>query len=333
MEMIKKIQSIIPKLYQVGGSVRDKLLGNIPKDYDFTTPFPPDEIEKLIRNAGKKPYNIGRKFGTLGMKMDGELIEITTFRTEQYTPGSRKPKVEFVTNITEDLGRRDFTINAMAMNGNGKIIDPFHGRQDLKDKLIRCVGKPKQRFKEDPLRILRGARFAGQLGFHIDKDTLEYMRKMRFYLLNVSKERWCMELDKILMSDNPKIGLNVLMETGVFNVIIPELSLQYCFDQESPYHSLNLWEHTLGVVEGVPKELHLRWSALLHDIGKPFVKIINKHGTYYNYISHEMVSAEIAIKTGLYLKRSNKWVKEVHDLVVDHMEVDSPLKEADNNAK
>lgn len=331
--MINEVKKVIPNVYGVGGFVRDELLGRTPKDYDYATPMLPDDIEQAVRDAGKRPYLTGKRFGTIGFKVSGEMVEVTSFRNERYVDGSRKPEVIFVTNITSDLSRRDFTINAMAKRVDGTIIDPFGGRADLLSKTIRCVGNPKERFKEDPLRILRAARFASQLGFTIEENTLSYMKKMRTELLKVSKERWCIELDKILVSDSPVIGLNILMDCGIFNIIIPELSLQYNFDQESPHHTLDLWRHTCKALQSSIPDLYIRWAMLLHDTGKPFTKVLNKHCTYYNYLDHEKVSAEIVEKTGLYLKRSNEWISVVKELVFNHMNPDSPLKEFDNKGK
>ena len=329
---MENIKDIISEIYQVGGSVRDEILGKTPKDYDYTTPLTPDEIELAIKSKGKRAYLTGKRFGTIGCKLNGNLIEITTFRKESYASKSRKPVVEYVTNLKEDLSRRDFTINSMAKDMEGKIIDYFGGIDDINNKIIRCVGKPKERFKDDPLRILRACRFASQLGFKIESETEKYINKMKFELLNVSKERWINELNGILLSDNPKIGLNYLMENDIFNVIIPELSIQYNLDQENSHHTLDLWNHTLSVIDNLPKDLILRWAGLFHDIGKPFVKKINKN-YYYNYIDHEKVSAEIVLKYASYFKMSNEWKDTVYDLVLNHMKETSPLKEADNKSK
>jgi tRNA nucleotidyltransferase (CCA-adding enzyme) len=220
----------------------------------------------------------------------------------------------------------------MAMDIKGNLIDPFKGRVDIITKTIRCVGVPKHRFKEDPLRILRAARFASELGFNIDNLTFSTMEKMSINLLRVSKERWCQELDKILLSDTPSIGLDYLMKCNVFNYILPELSLQYKYNQDSPYHSHDLWTHTKIVVDNAENDLYVRWAALLHDIGKPFLATLNKRG-YHNYINHEILGGELVKKIGCYLKRSNEWIDKVTILVLEHMKENSPLKEADNKGK
>lgn len=336
MTIYDELKTIIDPVYQVGGSIRDEFLGKEPTDYDFATPLSPDEVEKRIKESvnkygdNRKCYNIGKKFGTLGLKIHGQLVEITTFRTEKYHKGSRKPTVEFVKNITADLSRRDFTINAIAKRGN-KYIDPFGGREDIKIKLIKCVGKPNERFKEDPLRMLRVARFASQLSFHIDDNTENYAKQLAYKILEVSKERWVAELDKLLMGENPESGLNFLVRTRLLNFLIPELILQCDYDQNSPYHVFDLWTHTIKTINYCPQDIILRWAALLHDIAKPFVRT-NKVDKS-NYIYHDYLGAEMVERLGLYLRWSNERRIQVKEIVLNHFKVDSPLKEADDKAK
>lgn len=330
-ELFLKVRRIVSPVYLVGGPVRDELLGKEPKDYDFTTPLLPEAIETAIRNAGKKPYTIGKRFGTLGLKIDDQLIEITTFRTEKYAEGNRKPVVEFVADLTADLSRRDFTINAIARNET-MLFDPFNGQEDLKNKLLRCVGKPSDRFKEDPLRMLRVARFASQLGFDIHEDTEDMCKQLNYKILEISKERWVMELDKILTSDNPTIGLEFLMRTRLMNYILPEISIQKDYNQNSPYHSLSLWEHTKRVIINTFNDSELRWAALLHDIGKPFVRTENKNG-HSNYLKHELLGKEIVLRLATYLKFSNERKDNLVNLVLNHMDDNSPLRKADREAK
>jgi putative nucleotidyltransferase with HDIG domain len=329
------VNSIIPQpLYLVGGSVRDMLLNKAPKDYDFATPLSPDEVEALILKAGRHVYTTGKRFGTIGFKVEVEekfyFVEVTTFRSEVYMPGSRKPEVSFEKDIILDLSRRDFTINAIAYR-EGNIVDPFGGQIDLKNKVIHCVGRAKTRFKEDPLRMLRAARFSSQLGFLVDEEIHGLIYKMAGSILTISKERWVVELDKLLEGFAVRDGLEFVMTSRLLNFMIPELSLQFRYDQDSPYHTLDLWEHTKKVVEGV-EGLELRWAALLHDIGKPFVRTKNKRG-YHNYIDHEKVSAEIVEKIAHYLRWSNDRRNNVRNLVLTHMKEDSPLKQADDLAK
>lgn len=330
MTIYEEVKKIVSPLYMVGGAVRDKILGNVPKDFDFTTPLTPDEIEASIRKAGRRPYLTGKRFGTLGVKINGNLIEITTFRNEKYKSGSRKPEVTFVKDITADLSRRDFTINAIAKTGD-RYIDPFGGRKDIQDKIIRCVGKPNERFKEDPLRMLRVARFASQLEFEIHPSIYHAVNSMNYKILQISKERWVAELDKLLLADHPEVGLEFLAKTKLLNFILPELSLQIAYEQNSPHHNFTLWEHTKRVVLNTPKEINLRWAGLLHDIGKPFVRTDREDRS--NYIKHELLAVEFVTRLALYLKWSNDRREIIKNLVLHHLEQDSPLKEADEKGK
>lgn len=323
----------ISPVYRVGGSVRDSLLGRPVHDYDFTTPMSPDEIEAAIRSAGKKPYLIGKRFGTLMYRHEGQEIEVTTFRKETYTEGSRKPDVEFVTDITDDLARRDFTMNAIAMDMDGNLIDPFDGAKDIQEELIRCVGRPKDRFKEDPLRILRAARFQAQLGFQVHTKTAEYMGKQAPLLLSVSRERWMMELDKLIMGKHADEGIFLMAETGVLAYLLPDLSLQYNYEQNSPYHQYTLLDHTLRVLmhPSLPDDINVKWAALLHDIGKPYVCTWNKKG-YCNYVNHEIMGAELVDRIALTLKWSRERQRTVHELVLNHMDDSSVLRQADKDS-
>mgnify|MGYP001435452229 CR=1 FL=1 len=329
--MFNTLKNIIDPVYMVGGCLRDKLLGLNPKDFDFATPLLPDEIEEKVKLSGRKAYCVGKRFGTVGVKIDGQMVEITTFRNEKYEPGNRKPSVEFVMDITADLSRRDFTINAMAMRED-KIIDPFGGRLDLLSKRIKCVGEPKHRFKEDPLRMLRAARFSSQLSFDIDPFLEANVGNLSYKILEISKERWMSELDKILMTDKPSSGLDFIMRTRLMNFMIPEMSLQFNYEQDSPHHYFNLWEHTKKVVDLSDKEINLRWAALLHDVAKPFLRTKNKKG-YSNYILHDYLGSEIVKKTAGYLKWSNDRTEKVSKLVFGHLIENSPLKKFDNQAK
>jgi putative nucleotidyltransferase with HDIG domain len=315
----------------VGGSVRDILVGHEPHDYDFATPLTPDAIETAVRAAGKRAYLAGKRFGTVGFKLGEHLVEITTFRAESYTPGSRKPVVRFVPDITYDLSRRDFTINALARRLDGHLIDPFGGQADLTDGLIRTVGKPEERFHEDPLRMLRAARFAAQFGFKVDATTELRADHHAHQILLVSRERWTQELDRLLVSQHPEIGLNFLARTRLLNYLLPELALQVGWDQDSPYHELPLWEHSVKTTRLVPAETTIRWAALLHDVGKPFTRSHNKHG-YSNYVHHELVGAELAEQIGLRLRWSNDRRKQISQLVRDHLIAGSPLMTADGAA-
>jgi putative nucleotidyltransferase with HDIG domain len=333
-EVQEQIEKIISPVYLVGGCVRDEILGRPSNDWDFTTPRTPDEVEYAFRNANRRTWSAGKRFGTIASKVQldsGEFIkvEVTTFRSEVYT-GTRKPDVEFVEHIEQDLSRRDFTINAMAKR-NGKIIDPFGGMGDIANGIIRAVGHPRQRFNEDPLRIMRAARFTSTLGFSIEDNTFQKMKERAHKLLTISKERICAEMDKILLSPYPTLGLNWLMIAGCMPYIIPELAIQYKYNQNNPHHSLDLWEHTLTVVDNIEATLEMRWAALLHDIAKPFVRDNSKQ--YSRYIKHDLLGAEMVERIANHLKWSSAQKKVVKKLVEFHMNDDSPLKSADRIGK
>ena len=330
--MINEVKKFISPVYLCGGAVRDQLLGTEPKDFDFTTPLTPEEIEKRIKLSGRKAYLIGKRFGTLGCKINGYYVEISTFRSEIYETRNRKPNFTFIKDIKEDLSRRDFTINALARDENNNLIDYFNGSEDLIYKIIRSVGKPSERFQEDPLRLLRSCRFAAQLGFNIEENTLDMAKQLSYKILEVSKERWMIELDKLLMSNYVKEGLKYLQKTKLLNYILPELSLQVGFDQQNPHHSKLLWDHTIEVVSNTPPDISLRWSSLLHDIAKPFVKS-QKTENHYNYHKHDLLGKEFVLKYSLYLKWSNERRDTVLKLVETHMNENSPLKEADQKGK
>ena len=329
------VERVIPNCYLVGGSVRDILIGRQPKDWDFCTPMLPDEIECRVKKAGRRAYIIGKRFGTIGFKVQLEdayhLVEVTTFRKETYESGSRKPEVEFVTDLTHDLSRRDFTINAMAMQKK-RLIDPFGGQEDMKKGLIRGVGNPTIRFKEDPLRMLRAFRFMGQFDYRLDNDTGAALQKRTHRILMVSRERWVDEMDKLLMTPYVSDALLGLAEIGLLKYLIPELHLQHNYNQNSPYHSMTLFNHTRMVVANSPKNIELRWAALLHDIAKPFVVTTHPKKLHSQYIKHDLVGAEFVEKIGLYLKWSNERREKVKDVVLNHLKDDCPIRDADKLA-
>ena len=236
------------EVYLVGGSVRDLVMGNEPKDYDFTTPMLPEEMVEKVKAAGRRVYTIGEKFGTIGFKVEYterndyggkenigswgpqwhssttyEYVEVTTFRSEVYTSKSRKPDVQFVASLEEDLARRDFTMNAMVLRPDGSIYDPYGGKLHIHKKHIVTVGLPKDRIQEDPLRMLRAARFAARYGFTIDANFIGKARQLADRIYDVSVERWVQELDKLLCSDFTENGLLELKNMGILTRILPEV--------------------------------------------------------------------------------------------------------------
>jgi poly(A) polymerase len=329
-DVVEAVSRVLSPVYLVGGSVRDALLGRESADFDFTTPLLPDDIETAVRRAGRRPYLVGKRFGTVAFKIDRHTIEVTTFRAERYVDQTRKPEVTFVPELEQDLSRRDFTVNAMAY-ADGALLDPFGGRDDLAAGLIRAVGAPKERFAEDPLRLLRAARFVAELEFALDPATHDAVGRLAHRILFVARERWMTELDKLLVAPGAIPGLRLLAETGLLRYLLPEVALQVGYDQNSPYHARTLFEHTLGVVEATPPDITLRWAALLHDVGKPYMRAGKPNRS--TYVRHEMVGAEIVERLALYLKWGNRRREDVTRLVLEHMRAESPLREADDSAK
>jgi len=336
IKIYEEVSKFIKPVYLVGGCVRDMILKRETNDVDLATPLSPDEIENAIKGSknemgdNRKCYSIGKKFGSLGCTVQGVKVEITTFRSETYEKNNRKPNVEFVQDITADLSRRDFTINAIAWR-DGKLIDPFGGRMHILNRKIQSVGKPSARIKEDPLRMLRCARFMSQLDYDVDEYLKSNITKLSYKMLHISKERWVMELDKILQSENPARGLELCMETGIFRFVLPELHLQKDYEQNSDYHRYDLWTHTKGVVESIENNIDLRWAALLHDIAKPFTRVEKKGKSHYYY--HDFLGAEMVEHIGRRLKWSNDRRENVKELVHKHLAVGNPLRDADNSAK
>lgn len=315
--IIKKLEDQGHKAYIVGGAVRNILLGERPVDFDISTSARPDEVENIF--AAYNPIPIGKEFGTILVPQKGGNIEITTFRVEgDYRDGRKPDWVEFSSNIIDDLSRRDFTINAMAYNEETGLIDPFNGREDLKRKTIKTVGEPEERFKEDYLRILRAVRFSTQLEFKIDAKTFNSGKKYAREISKISRERVREEFFKIILSEKPSWGLRLLHKIGLLKEIVAELETTIGFNQKTPHHELELFDHILCVVDNVPPILNLRLAALFHDLGKPKTQTIDKKGMarYYN---HAKVSGELTEKILRRLKVSNKLIKETKILVLEHM--------------
>jgi poly(A) polymerase len=332
-------QSANRQLYLVGGSVRDLLLGRTSADIDFTTDARPDEIKRLVRRAGAvSTFSQGERFGTIGANFhadDGRQIkiEITTFRAEAYEAYSRKPAVDFGQSLEADLARRDFTINAMALDltssdsrrsvpgeSDMRLVDPYDGVEDLGRHLLRAVGNPGERFAEDPLRLLRAVRFATQLDFRIDPETSAALQAHAHELGWVPKERLQPELRQILLSERAADGLRLLCDSGLMAEMIPEL-LAMRGMHDDLYRHKDIFEHTLRVVENVPPEAILRLAALLHDIAKPKTRGI-EHGQVH-FHRHEIVGRRMARQILERLKYPREVVDEVALLVELHLRPNS----------
>jgi tRNA nucleotidyltransferase/poly(A) polymerase len=304
--------------YIVGGSIRDSQIGtSLPKDYDVTTNALPEEIIKLF----DKTIPTGIEHGTVTVMINGEAYEVTTYRIDgEYLDNRRPDVVTFVSNLKEDLARRDFTINALAFNEEEGLIDYFGGIEDLDNKIIRAVGEPNKRFQEDALRMLRAIRFSARLGFHIEEKTLEAIKANSQLILNVSNERVRDELCKILISNNSTKGLRLLQETKLLEFILPELQLAVGFNQKNPHHDKDVFEHILAVVEKCPSELNLRLAALLHDIAKPECFTIDKEGIGHFY-GHDRKGVILSEQILRRLKFDNESINKISLLVKEHMNV------------
>ncbi|MCX7618349.1 HD domain-containing protein [Tepidiforma sp.] len=285
------------QLWLVGGALRDRLLGIASHDIDYATDALPDEVEAIARGLGARVTTVGKRFGTIGVLLEGEWVEITTFRGDSYAPGSRWPDVTFGRSIEEDLARRDFTITAFAENAHtGEWLDLFGGEADLRAGIIRAVGEPAARFREDPLRILRGVRFVSQLGFRLDPATAAGMRETAHLIAALSQERITAELDKLLQGRAPAAGLEALRDTGALPFALPELAgMPGC--EQNRFHRFDVWGHTLATVDAIavdPENRRIRrWAALLHDLGKPAVRHTKPNGEW-GFYRHEVVGAELA---------------------------------------
>ncbi len=300
--------------YLVGGCVRDLLRGVPPHDWDICTSALPEETERCF--AGQRIIETGLKHGTVTVLVDGEPYEITTYRTEGPYSDSRRPDyVRFVPDLTEDLARRDFTMNATAMGLDGKLRDPFGGAEDIKRGLIRCVGEPDQRFQEDGLRGMRALRFGAVFGYAIEERTAQAVHKNRAMLDRVAAERINAELCKLLVGKNA--GDVLRQYPDVFCQFWPELGPLVTLEQNNPWHCWGGWEHTIHAVEGAPADVTLRLTMLLHDIGKPECKSTDEKGIDHFY-GHPAVSAQLADQMLRELKFDNKTRERVVLLVERH---------------
>lgn len=312
--------------YIVGGCVRDSLLSIVPPDWDIATSAKPSEILKVFKRF--KTIETGIIHGTVTVIINDMPLEITTFRIDGDYKDNRHPEsVEFCCNLSEDLKRRDFTINSMAYNENNGLIDIFNSQSDLKNKLIKCVGNPDKRFTEDALRILRALRFSSVLGFEIDQETSDSIHKNAYLLNNVSKERIASELLKLLCGDN--IVDILLNYRDVIAVIIPELEPTFDFDQKTKYHIFDVYKHIVYAVGFSEPDPTVRLSLLLHDIAKPQCFSIEADGLGHAY-GHGDVGSKIAGKIVKRLKLSRQMLEDVMFLIKFH---DYPIEPTEKNVK
>ncbi len=326
-----KVNKIIEELrghgfeaYAVGGCVRDMILGRSPQDWDITTSATPMEVKSIFRRT----VDTGIVHGTVTVLLDKDHFEVTTYRLDGEYEDNRHPKeVSFTSSLTEDLKRRDFTINAMAYNESEGVIDLFGGMEDLQKGLIRCVGSAKERFEEDALRILRAVRFSAQLGFTIEEDTLKAVREKAENLKNISAERIRVELTKLLISDHPD-RLRDLYDVGITKVILPEFDVMMTTDQKNIHHSYSVGEHTIRAVMEVGKDSEdrqfterektlLRLTMLFHDIEKPSTLTVGKDGQNHFY-GHQEKGALTAKNILRRLKFDNDTIQAVTHLVKWH---------------
>lgn len=315
----------------VGGPVRDALLGRLSPDadLDFTTDARPDQILGLLQGWADAVWDVGIAFGTIGARVHGRDVEITTYRAESYDPASRKPEVEFGDTLEGDLGRRDFTVNAMALTLPDRVfVDPFEGLMDLDKGILRTPGLAVDSFDDDPLRMMRAARFSAQLGFEVDPEVVQAMTDRAERLSIISAERMRDELVKIVMSSNPRAGLTLLVDTGLAEFVLPELPLLR-LEADEHHHHKDVYEHTLTVLEQAMllEQMHepisgpdsvLRLAALLHDIGKPRTRRFEEDGRV-SFHHHEVVGARMTRKRMQKLRFSNDMTDDVSKLVELHL--------------
>lgn len=324
IEIPKSVEFIINNIetegyeaYVVGGCVRDSLIGRIPNDWDITTNAKPSEIKDIFSKLDIKVIETGIKHGTVTLILEKIPYEITTYRIEGKYSDKRHPDmVEFTKNIKKDLNRRDFTINAMAYNYKNGLVDCYSGLCDLKNNIIKCVGDPSKRFREDALRMIRAIRFSAQLNFEIEIHTKEAIKDLSYNIKNVSMERIKEEFNKILLSDDV-FKIHKLNKYGLMKYFLPEFDICENTKQNHPYHIFNVGSHILHAVSEISNELHLRLTMLLHDICKPNCKITDEKGIDHFY-GHAEKSAEACKNILKRMKYDNQTIIKVYNLVKYH---------------
>ncbi len=315
------------ELALVGGPVRDAMLGRAHHDLDFATSARPEETERLLKGWGDALWDMGRAFGTIGCRKGEWVVEVTTYRSEVYDPTSRKPTVDFGDSLDGDLGRRDFTVNAMAVQVPGRELeDPYGGVVDLAHRVLRTPGRPEDSFSDDPLRMMRAARFAAQLGFTVAPEVVAAMTAMAERIDIISAERVRDELVKLVCAPYPRLGLTLLVETGLAARVLPELPA-LALERDEHHRHKDVYEHTLTVLEqaidledrlGGEPDFVSRFAALMHDVGKPRTRRFVDDGTV-TFHHHDVVGAKLTRKRMKALKFSNDEVEAVSKLVELHL--------------
>lgn len=320
IQMPEDVKNIIETLedsgyeaYAVGGCVRDAILGRTPHDWDITTSANPAEVKACFRRT----VDTGIQHGTVTVLMDDEGYEVTTYRIDGIYEDARHPKeVSFTSDLLEDLKRRDFTINAMAYNDSKGLVDAFDGIGDLKKGIIRCVGDPNERFSEDALRMMRAVRFAAQLGFEIDQNTLRAVSSLAPNLQKVSAERVMAELTKLIMSDHPEM-IRTVYESGLTKQFLPEFDICMETTQNTPHHCYGVGEHIIHTMMECRNDRILRFTMLLHDIAKPQTKTVDEEGITHNK-GHAELGSQMARTILRRLKADNELTDSVTKLVKYH---------------
>ena len=299
--------------YAVGGCVRDSILGRVPDDWDITTSALPHEIKSIFHRT----VDTGLQHGTVTVLIGSRACEVTTFRVDGSYSDMRHPdSVSFTTSLAEDLKRRDFTINAMAYNEQRGLIDLYGGMKDLQRKKVCCIGDATERFSEDALRILRAVRFSAQLGFGIDRLTALAMMDKASELVNISSERICTELIKLICSDHPEY-LRAAFETGITRAVFPEFDAMMETPQNTPYHCYNVGDHSLIAMQNIRSDKVLRLAMLLHDVGKPMTRTTDELGSDH-FRGHSQAEADKAVEIMRRLKLDNDTIDKVRTLVLYH---------------